>query len=388
MNWGMVSVDPHALLPAMNNVVNAGVQIEATQNTRVTLNYMATRGTHLKDGTLQENQAPNSAYTALMNKGTEWNWVSDAASAAASGVPYPYQGFSGFAFQALAPFPQVASITWGPIFNVGSPLGWSNYDAFQAEVDHRTSHGLTMDMSYTFARQLGTFLPNGGTAGSNFAETWSSWSVLQNIYDRSAGANFMQPYNQSIVKGYVLYSLPFGKGRAFFSNGNRWVDGLVSGWTIGTVLGYRTGTPMSVYSSDSVPGLFSAIYSDVAHGADLSSHFSSSNFDPNNLANPGNKYFNPGGFSNPSSNGQLFGNSGPYVAGLNGFGSASEDAELSKDFTVKEHLNVQFRIEYFDVFNRHYFDNPDTNIADSHFGQVTSVQGTHRVGQVSLRVAW
>ncbi|MEJ2007698.1 MAG: carboxypeptidase-like regulatory domain-containing protein, partial [Acidobacteriota bacterium] len=100
LNWGMVSVVPHALVPAINNVVNAGVQIEATPNTRVTLNYLATRGIHLKDGTLQENQGPNSAYTALMNKGTEWNWVSDAAGAAAAGVPYPYQGFSGFAYQA------------------------------------------------------------------------------------------------------------------------------------------------------------------------------------------------------------------------------------------------------------------------------------------------
>jgi len=388
LNWGMVTVSPHTLLPAINNVVNAGAQIELTPNTRLSLNYLATRGTHLKDGTLQENQAPNSAYAALMAKGTEWNWVSNPASAAAAGVPYPYQGFSGFAFQALAPFPQVAAATWGPIFNVGTPLGWSNYDAFQAEVTQRTSHGVTLDMSYTFARQLSTSLPNGGTAGSNFAETWSAWSVLQNIYDLGSKANFMQPYNQNIVKGYVLYSFPFGKGRKFLSNGGRWLNGLVSGWTIGTVLGYYTGTPLSVYSSDYIPGLFSAIYSIVGPNADLSRHFDTSKFDPTNLADPGNMYFSPSGFANPSSKGQFFGNSGPYVAGLNGFGTASEDAELSKDFNIQERLKMQFRIEYFDVFNRHYFDGPDTNIADPHFGQVTSVQGTHRVGQFSVRFEW
>ncbi len=388
MNWGMVTMNPHDLLPAINNVINAGVQMELTPNTRLTLNYLGTRGIHLKDGTLQENQAPNSAYTKLMTMGTEWNSVSDPASAAAAGVRYPYQGFSGYAFQAIAPFPQVAAVTWGPIFNVGSPLGWSKYNAFQAEVDHRTSRGLTMDMSYTFARNQATFIPNGGEVGSNFQETWSYSSALQNIYDLSAAANDIQPYNQSIVKGYVLYSLPFGKGRAFLSNRGHWVNGLVSGWTIGTVLGYYTGTPLTVDSSDSIPGLFSAIYSDVAQSADLSSHFNTSNFDPNTLANPGNMYFNPSGFANPSSKGQLFGNSGPYVAGLKTFGSASEDAELSKDFSIKERLKAQFRIEYFDVFNRHYFNDPDTNIADPLFGQVTSVQGTHRVGQASLRFSW
>jgi Carboxypeptidase regulatory-like domain len=388
LNWGMVTVNPHDLMPAINNVVNAGVQIGLTANTRLTVNYLGTRGIHLKDGTLQENQTSNSAYAKLMASGTEWNWVSDPASAAAAGVPYPYQGYSGYAFQALAPFPQVAAVTWGPIFNVGSPLGWSKYNAFQAEVTHRTSGGLTMDMSYTFARNQATFIPNGGVGGSNFLETWVNTSALQDIYDLSAAANNIQPYNENIVKGYVLYSLPFGKGRAFLSNGSRWVDGLVSGWTIGTVLGYYTGTPLGVYSSDSIPGLYSGIYSMVAPGADLSRHFVDSSFDPSNPADPNNMYFDPSGFANPSSKGEFFGNSGPYVAGLNNFGSASEDAELSKDFALWEHLKTQLRIEYFDVFNRHYFDGPDTNIADSLFGQVTSVQGTHRVGQVSLRFQW
>ena len=46
--------------------------------------------------------------TNLLKAGNEWSWVSDAASAAAAGVPYPYPGFANYAFMALAPFPRVA----------------------------------------------------------------------------------------------------------------------------------------------------------------------------------------------------------------------------------------------------------------------------------------
>ena len=231
MTWGMISMSPHALLPAINNQVNAGVEIELAKDTRLSLNYLTTRGIHLRDGSLRENQGQNSAYSTLLTSGNEWNTVSDPASAAASGVPYPYQGFSGPAWAALAPFPQIAA-DYNTVMYVTEPLGWSRYNAFQAEVTNRTSHGLTMDMSYTLARYLSTFPYDyrfGGAMGSNFVETWENYTWFQNLYDLSATGNFVNPFNQSIVKGYVLYSLPFGHGRKFLPNRGRWVNG-GAGW--------------------------------------------------------------------------------------------------------------------------------------------------------------
>jgi hypothetical protein len=383
LQYTMVSVSPQTLRTGVTNQWNGGVDIQLSGNTRLSLNYLATRGNHLHDGSLQQNEGPLSAYTSFLQGGAypganEWAWIWDQASAAAAGVPYPYAGYSGYAFAALSPFPNIAN-NWDEIYYVASPLGRSQYDSFQAEVVHRTSHGVVADMSYTLARQR-------ATTSSNFQEGWGNFTDFQNLSDLSWAANYVNPYNLSIVKGYILYTLPFGNSRRYLSSKGRWVNGAVGDWTLGTTLYYSTGYPLSVYSSSYYPGLESAIYSNLASGADLSRHFKGPKLDLNNPTDPGNMYFNPAGFSNPAFGD--FGNSGPYTAGLNGFGTASENVSLYKDFKIKERMKLQIRAEFYNVFNRHSFDNPNTNISSPYFGDVQGVGGTPRVGQLGARFEW
>ena len=388
LNWTEVTVSPQTLEVGITNQWNGGVEFQLTNNTRLSVNYLGTRGTHLHDGSLQQNSGPPSAYTSFLqaNGGNnEWAWIWDNTSAAAAGVKLPYPGYSGYAFAALSPFPVIAN-NWDYIYYVASPLGRSEYDALQTEITHRASSGLTMDMSYTMASQRATFLNNYGETGSNFEETWAGSSTLQNLYDLSYAANDINRYTQSIVKGYVLYVLPFGKGRHYLSNHNRWVDGAVSGWTLGTLLYYSTGTPMSVYDTNYYPGLYSAIYPNVASGADLSRHFVGKKFDPSNFNDPGNMYTNPAGFAAPAFG--AFGNSGPYVADLHGFGTAQENISVYKDFRIRERMKLQIRAEFYNLFNRHYFNNPNTTIGGAYFGDVTSVGGSPRNGQLGARFEW
>ncbi len=379
LQWGMVSVSPQSLMLGRISQWNSGVEFEISSNTRLSLNYMGNRGSRLTDGELQNNLPPIGPYSNLLQSGNEWSWVWDATSAAAAGVPYPYAGFSNFAFMALAPFPQVAS-TYGPLFYVGSPLGTSAYDSFQAEIVQRTSHGLTADVSFNFAHQISDVDPNWG----NFQETWTS-SFLQDLNNRSYAANFLQPYNSSIVKGYIGYELPFGHGRRFLAGSRTAVDALAGGWRLGWMMYYSTGSPMSVYSSNYYPGWFT-VYSNVAKGANLSSQFNPRTFNPGNAASVGNRYFTPGTFTNPAY-GQ-FGNSGPYTAGLNGFGYAGEDLGIYKNFSFGERYRLQLRGEFFNFFNRHYYDNPVTDISSPYFGSVLAVGGQPRYGQVGLRFEW
>ncbi|MBZ5565273.1 MAG: TonB-dependent receptor [Acidobacteriia bacterium] len=383
---GMVSISQQSLRPGITNQWNGGVEFELTPNTRLSVNYLGTRGTHLHDPSLQQNTPQNSVLSNLLKSGHEWDWVWDQGSAAAAGVPYPYDGFSNYAFAAIYPYPQLAA-NWAYLFYVGSPLGRSQYDALQAEIVQRSSHGLTADLSYTLAHQRSTGAFDYGTRGSNFQETWVSDSWLQNLSDLSWAANNIQPYNQHIVKGYILYTLPFGNQRQFLSGRGRVVNAIVGNWTLGTTLYYSTGTPLSVYSYEWYPGpawgafgIPSTIYSNVAAGADLSRHFNGARF-----GDPSNYYFNPAGFSDPGYGN--FGNSGPYVAGLNGFGTASENLSLYKDFKIKERMKLQIRAEFFNVFNRHTFNNPNTSLG-SNLGQVLTASGSPRVGQLGARFEW
>jgi outer membrane receptor protein involved in Fe transport len=124
----------------------------------------------------------------------------------------------------------------------------------------------------------------------------------------------------------------------------------------------------------------------VASGADLSRHFVGKKFDPSNFNDPGNMYINPAGFSAPTFG--AFGNSGPYVADLHGFGTAQESISVYKDFRIRERMKLQIRAEFYNLFNRHYFNNPNTTIGGAYFGGVTSVGGSPRNGQLGARFEW
>ena len=74
-----------------------------------------------------------------------------------------------------------------------------------------------------------------------------------------------------------------------------------------------------------------------------------------------------------------------YYPKLRAFGSKSESVSILKNFQILERVRLQFRAEFSDVFNRHYFNYPITDINSKLFGQVTSVSGLPRQGQLGFR---
>ena len=54
---------------------------------------------------------------------------------------------------------------------------------------------------------------------------------------------------------------------------------------------------------------------------------------------------------------------------------------------IREHMALQFRAEFFNVFNHTQFNNPNGNFNSSQFGLVTSAQNP-RIGQLSLKFLW
>ncbi len=377
LTGGMVTIDPHGLENGIVNEWNAGIEYQLSTNTRFSVNYLANRGTHLHDSAMQDNQPNQATYSALLKSGNTFNLVTDASSAAAAGVPYPYAGFSGPAWATIAPFPQISQ-ELGTLYYLNTPMGKSSYDSFQVELIQRYSHGITADYSFNLAR----FATN--TTNNNFTDTYSS-PILQNTEDLSYAANYIKPYNQAILKGYIQWALPFGRGRQFLGSSGKAVNAAVSNWSLGSVMYFSTGTPMTVASSNGYPGYYSAQYANVATGASFPKLFHNK-LDLTNPADPSNQYFSPSLFSDPTYG--TFGNDGPWTVGLNGFGTVNTDLSIIKIITVRERWKVQLRGEFYDVMNRHYWSNPNTNIASPYFGMVQSEQGISRIGQVGLRLQW
>ena len=380
--WAPASVDPHTRQLGFAENWFVGVQYSLPANAKIEVSYIGSSGRNLHDGALNPTNFPTwSTYSALLNSGNEWNWVWDAGSAAASGVPYPYPGFSNYAYFAINPFPQVASNYDGGVFFTNSPLGKSGYNAYTIEGSKQ--HGaLTMDLSYNRARTT-------GNTGSAFVDTWNMNYYWQDPYKYKQEARW--PYTNDIVKGYLLYGLPFGQGRRFLSH-SRTMDYLVAGWTAGTTVAYSNGTQMgAVGSTNYYPG-WSAVYTNVTAGAGLKNQFKK--FNPSwNPTVPGagadtdSLYVNPGNFSDPAY-GQI-GNSPTVFPNWRGWAAPTENASLLKktSFGSDNRYVFTLRAEFFDVFNRHYWGGPNTSFGTGYFGHVTGVSG-NRTGQLGARFEW
>src|SRR5437588_5496926 len=136
---------------------NVGGEYGLGKRTVLSLNYLGNHGSHLHDGNIWPNNFPTqSTYLKLFNSGHAQDSVTDPASAAAAGVPYPFPGFSGLAYQAITPYPQISSQAPANLFLVNAGLATSSYRALVAEVRTKDAHGLTMDLNYTLSRSEGT----------------------------------------------------------------------------------------------------------------------------------------------------------------------------------------------------------------------------------------
>ncbi|MBV9301300.1 MAG: TonB-dependent receptor [Acidobacteriaceae bacterium] len=389
-----VNIDPNALLAGYTNNWNLGAQYELTDTMRVEVDYIANRGHHLQDQGLNNNQPSAQRFFGVVNananNGFGFNYVCNPAQAAANHVPYPYGGFCAPALAAIAPFPQLAeaaSTYWfyPTLFYVGLPRGQSYYDSMAVQLIKRLSSGLTLNFSYTLSRQEGdTFY--------NFGDSYNTPGI-QDFANLAEAAHTLSPYDQKhTVKSAVTYELPFGKGRAFLSSRGKFLNSLVSGWRVSGLMRYATGKPLTFYSSNYYYyPLWAATYVNYNLSGYNGSQFHPSQFNPiTDTSNPpvGDLYFPKSVAVNPPY-GKL--GTGPSrIDALRTFGVASEDASLMKNtyFGPEGRFRLQLRVEFYNIFNRHTFADPDTNLKDATFGYVTGVNSLPRQGQFGIRFEW
>ncbi|HSB17110.1 MAG TPA: TonB-dependent receptor [Bryobacteraceae bacterium] len=382
--WGMVNVNPKSLFAGYSHQWNIGTQFTLTNDLRLDVTYMQNEGRRLQSGDFERNQPDPGAMANLIRSGHVWDAVSDAGSAASAGVPFPFEGFGSYAFAAIMPYPQIwQNWVWGgPLLHVGSPYGRSDYKALQLAVTKRTERGLTANVSYTLA----TSHSNLQNSLGGFQEIWSS-GPLQDVLHLDEEAKAPLFYDQRhVFKGIVAWDLPFGTGRRYLNGAGRVANAILGGWTLSGSFRYNSGSPIGVNSSNYYPGWEAPVYALRNENGDYSRNFEGSDFNFGDPGLPGNLYFDPKNFSNPP-DGDL-GTVPMFRSDFRGFGWSEEQVAILKNFRIAERFRLQFRAEFYNVFNRHHFDTPDTNISSGTFGHVINLTGTPREGQFGARFEW
>ena len=179
---------------------------------------------------------------------------------------------------------------------------------------------------------------------------------------------------------------------------------LTRGWSLYPILTIRTGFPIDVFGGLNTtyadPGPSGAgdaglVHADLAGNGvgilDPSRGQILSNPNNSNSANYGNYWFNPAALSNARltnlDNTGSITNYYPYGTfprnGLRGPGQMNLDLSVSKHFIIREGMDLELRGDAFNVLNHAQFQNPDTSITSSTFGQISTTFDP-RILQIAL----
>lgn len=375
--------------PAYYQQWNLDVQRELPDGTLIDVAYAAARGVHLPDYNQQIDTLPDQ-YLSL-------------GYALQDQVPNPYYGLfqtgnpliqNGTGLNTsktvqlqslLTPYPQYSAYAVG-----ASGWGSSNYQSMQFKLEKRMKGSGTLLVAYTVSKMITTGDIDSLTswleaAGPGGIQDWNNRNAEKSL------SSYDVP--QRLVASYVL-DLPVGKGKRFLTNASGVGGKLISGWGVQGITTYQRGFPLAIGGGGTDIG-----YGNGQRPTRISTASGELSGSPDSRL---------GGAYGPNTwfNTSVFGYTQPWTYGnvsrtdpiLRSQGIQNWDFSLVKDtnFGPENKLNLQFRAEVFNIFNKTQFAPPNTGCCsfanqpsfNSAFGTITSTVNTPRLIQFALRLTF
>ena len=239
---------------------------------------------------------------------------------------------------AARPYPGFAGIT------TYETSGNSIYHSLQASGTRRFSRGFSLQASYTFSRSF----DNNVTPINSYAD---SRQRAISSFDRT-----------HVLALSYIYELPF------FRRSQGLMNKVLYGWQVSGISRFESGTPLNV----SIP----ADRAGVGGGAQRPDVVAPTTVDKQ-LA----RWFSTSSFANPALG--RFGSAGRNL--IRGPGTNNWDVSFIKRTNLTERVAMQFRAEFFNLFNHTQFAGVNTSLGAAAFGQVTSARDP-RITQLALRL--
>ena len=232
------------------------------------------------------------------------------------------------------------------------------YHSLTLETERRYSRGFASQFSYVLASDYGD-LERG--------------EVAENAYDRAREYGRWLDIPTHRVAAFVLYELPFGKGKHVLSGAGPLVQALAGGWELSVVYQRHSGqflTPMwtgpdptgTAFTTSATPAQVT-IRPDLRGNPNLPSEERTID-----------RWFDPAAFAPPTPG--AFGTAGKGT--IQGPGSTVWDLGCAKLFNLGDRLRLRWELTGTNVLNRPNYSNPGINV--SSLAQVGVISG---IGDVS-----
>jgi hypothetical protein len=348
-----------------------GFQRELPYNILLDAAYVGSNTTGIWGGLENLNQV-NPSYLSLgdeLNANISCLGAGTCPNAAAAGVHSPYPGFNATVAQALRPYPQYTSI-----YDMYQPTSYNTYNSLQVRLQKRYSNGLSFLGAYTLSKNI------GASGGDAFGDIYGG-----------GGFNGLDTFNQKREKSLLgydqthnlvfswSYALPFGRGKKYLSNASAVVNQVLGGWQFNSIQTYRSSGPIGIGGGPSLP-IFGGGNRPNWSGGSGRSGVSMSNFDPAK-----DRYLDISPWSQPAA--FTFGNGPRTQPNLRGPAFFDEGFSVFKRFNLhSEGRYLEFRSEFFNIFNRVVFGGPNANVNDPlNFGIIGWQANTPRIIQFALK---
>ncbi len=230
--------------------------------------------------------------------------------------------------QLLRPYPHLTGLqhTWGSFAH-------SSYHALQLKFRRRYRGGLQMLAAYTWAKMLDDFSSVAGFLGqqnpgfTNNNQRWLDKSLSSLDVGHRLAVNFQ-------------YELPFGKGRRFLTSGG-WGAAVLGGWELNGILSLQSGLPISVSSQTNATGSFGGTQRPHSTGRTTRS--------AGNVKERIDNYFDRSAFAVTPR--YTFGTLGRFLPDNRGPHQNLWDLSVIKAIPIHEARRLEFRAEFFNLFN-------------------------------------
>src|SRR5437868_5584312 len=337
---------------------NAAIQRELSRNMYIEVAYAGSKITHVGIPDTNINQltaAQLKMGAALLQRVPNPFFGSIPRSSSLGDPTIPLA-------QLLKPFPRFTTVS---LFR--DNVGATNYNALQVKVERRLSKGLSFLVAYTRSKLI-------DEASSVFDASILTGPIanfpVADSFNRKLERDVSSGDIPNVFVASFTYELPFGQGRAFNPAG--FVGRIIGGWELAGVVTVQSGLPLAVTQATN----FNAF---GGFGTQR----------PNRISDPelsgsergASQFFNTSAFVVAPQ--FTLGNSSRNPVR----GPAYRDADIAliKRTRIREHMNLEFRAEAFNLTNTPPLGAPNVVLGTPGFGSITSA-GDPRVIQLALKL--
>jgi len=241
-----------------------------------------------------------------------------------------------------------------PTIRYNDSSGIQRYNALQVSVEQREWKGLQYRANYTWSKcmnnSLGYFGPFGDEEALPGTTSQTGFSFFfQNAYNPRGDYGRCISDVASLFNGYLVYDLPFGKGKMFAGGVNDVVNTIIGGWSLGSNFTLHSGFAITALGTDQSGTNSASPRADCPSGVSQSG---SGAIVPLGGGQSGLQFWNPNAAIGPAQEPgapKHFGTCG--IGSFRGPGLATADLNLGKRFVLGERTSLQAMAQFINVTN-------------------------------------